>query len=382
MNGYTIYQLTARDESKGNGTAGNYHIYFSSDIRDFGREYSDPEFEDIDSWEMVEELVDNKCAIAKELCEQESTCVSYEDIEKMQERLEAGVQAKPQAKDSKEDLQYYISNIEEALEAGDLSEDMEAELNILLDHYSEELEALEKQEQEDKNRKENNNMNEEGRRKYDIYREMMDDIPNLEKLVREYLTRNNMTEYGIFFSVADEDNRLYFCDIEYGNGEPHSYRRIYKRLTKEALVKFFGLTTPVKVSSDSIGIPAKYRDYVRKLFRKYGHDFECPYFAEFNDGVIIACKDLDTLFDKIDKYIDDARTEIIEDAQDEYNRVLNDTTFVDPATAAQNAAENHIISEVYKLFGIVSPAETIGREDIKREAQILLDLFERRTGEA
>ena len=73
--------------------------------------------------------------------------------------------------------------------------------------------------------------------KYDIYNEMMTDIPNLENRIRQSLTENGYTIYTVFLSVQDEENRLYFCDIEYG-GSPEKYNRIYGGKTREAIEKF------------------------------------------------------------------------------------------------------------------------------------------------
>ena len=75
--------------------------------------------------------------------------------------------------------------------------------------------------------------------KYDIYTEMMNDIPELENRIRQSLMEREYTIYTVFLAVQDEENRLYFCDIEYGNGTPEGYNRIYKNLSKEALEKFF-----------------------------------------------------------------------------------------------------------------------------------------------
>ena len=85
MNGYTIYEVTARDEKQGNGTAGEFAIYFSSDVRECGISNSYAEYEGIDSLEVAEELCGGKdakaYAEAKEELEQESTAVTYEMIE-------------------------------------------------------------------------------------------------------------------------------------------------------------------------------------------------------------------------------------------------------------------------------------------------------------
>ena len=88
INGYTIYMLTARDEKHGNGTEGEYNIYFSSDIRDFGVEYSTPEYDGIDSLDVALELCGDNTAMIKEALETEYTAVSYDDIEEEKQRRE------------------------------------------------------------------------------------------------------------------------------------------------------------------------------------------------------------------------------------------------------------------------------------------------------
>jgi hypothetical protein len=90
INGYSIYQaVTARDEESHRCQIGNYNIYFSSDIRDYGLSYSDPNWEDIDSLEIAIELCDDNYAIAKEIAESTSTCVSFEEIEQIERNLGA-----------------------------------------------------------------------------------------------------------------------------------------------------------------------------------------------------------------------------------------------------------------------------------------------------
>ena len=97
MNGYTIMQVTARDEKNGNGTAGEFAIYFSSDIRDYGVAYSYPEYDGLETLEQCEEICTAKDSVnyakARELCEQESTAVSFEDIEQKLKEIEAEQEA-------------------------------------------------------------------------------------------------------------------------------------------------------------------------------------------------------------------------------------------------------------------------------------------------
>ena len=92
INGYTIMEVTARDEKQGNGTAGEYAIFFSSDIRDYGVAYSTPEYDGIGSLDEAEAICNSKdnvtYAKARTICEQESTAVTYEDIEQKVQELE------------------------------------------------------------------------------------------------------------------------------------------------------------------------------------------------------------------------------------------------------------------------------------------------------
>lgn len=92
INGYTIYQaVSKRDQENYNCTIGNYNIYFSSDIRDFGISYSYAEFEDIDTLENAIEFCDSNFAKAREYCENKSTCVSFEEIEEIEKKLDNGM---------------------------------------------------------------------------------------------------------------------------------------------------------------------------------------------------------------------------------------------------------------------------------------------------
>ena len=93
MNGYTIYAATERDEKKYSGiTAGCFYSYFSSDIRDSGitfcAEYYEMEYGTIE--DALNDIATDEYAIARELCEKESTCVSFEDIENKLAEMHTG----------------------------------------------------------------------------------------------------------------------------------------------------------------------------------------------------------------------------------------------------------------------------------------------------
>lgn len=69
INGYTIYQLSERDVNNEfyNAEPGNYVIYLSSDIREYGRTNSTPEYEDIETLNECFEICDGVTAIAYEI---------------------------------------------------------------------------------------------------------------------------------------------------------------------------------------------------------------------------------------------------------------------------------------------------------------------------
>ena len=91
LNGYTIYEVTERDaKHDASKTAGEYEIYFSSDIRDYGLSNSYAEFDGIDNLNVAMELCSGNTAIAKEICESVSTCVDSADIEKVEKMLDDG----------------------------------------------------------------------------------------------------------------------------------------------------------------------------------------------------------------------------------------------------------------------------------------------------
>jgi len=92
---------------------------------------------------------------------------------------------------------------------------------------------------------------------YDIYRAMMQDIPEIEATIRERLTNDGYTVYTVFLSVAVEAERLYFVDIEYSkNGD---YNRIYRRMDKDALLKYFHISNPCATCkyNDACGDPER-----------------------------------------------------------------------------------------------------------------------------
>lgn len=90
MNGYTIMQATDRDESRHGYTSGSYYIFCSSDLRDYGVAYSLPEYDDIDSLAVAEELcLGSNYARAKAIVERETTCATYDEIAKVERKLDS-----------------------------------------------------------------------------------------------------------------------------------------------------------------------------------------------------------------------------------------------------------------------------------------------------
>lgn len=91
MNGYTIFETTKRDEKDGY-TAGEFFVYMSSDIREFGREYSYPEFEGCGTLaEAVENIADDYTARAVEIVGRRYTAIDWEEVEEVARKLAGGV---------------------------------------------------------------------------------------------------------------------------------------------------------------------------------------------------------------------------------------------------------------------------------------------------
>ena len=94
VNGYTIYEATsARDEANYNCHVGEYNIYLSSDIRDFGLSNSYPEYESVDSLAVAEAMCGaSQYAVAVDLAEElsSSTVQDMDLVLEIERRLEAG----------------------------------------------------------------------------------------------------------------------------------------------------------------------------------------------------------------------------------------------------------------------------------------------------
>ena len=90
INGYTIYECTARDERNGDGLEGSYNLYFSSDIRDYGREFSDVEWNAATLEEALAWATGTNYARAKEIVEQRATAADVAEILAVEARLDNG----------------------------------------------------------------------------------------------------------------------------------------------------------------------------------------------------------------------------------------------------------------------------------------------------
>ena len=93
INGYTIYQATARDAARDNVEKGYFYLYFSSDIREYGRAYSYIEYE-AGSLEEAEALANGtNYAMAREYVEANTTAATYEEIEAVEKMMDSGLSA-------------------------------------------------------------------------------------------------------------------------------------------------------------------------------------------------------------------------------------------------------------------------------------------------
>ena len=90
INGYTIYQATARDEEKYNVESGYFYLYFSSDIRDYGISCSDYDYEAGSLEESISFATCTNYAMAKEYVEQSTTAATYDEIAEIEKLLDAG----------------------------------------------------------------------------------------------------------------------------------------------------------------------------------------------------------------------------------------------------------------------------------------------------
>lgn len=91
VNGYTIFQATARDAAQDSSIeAGYFYLYFSSDIRDYGRAYSYVEMEAGSLAEAEAFATGSNYAAAREYVEASSTAATYEEIAEIERQLDAG----------------------------------------------------------------------------------------------------------------------------------------------------------------------------------------------------------------------------------------------------------------------------------------------------
>ena len=122
VNGYTIYEaVTQRDEDTYNCHVGEYNIYLSSDIRDFGLSNSYPEYESIDSLSVAEAMCGaSQYAVAVDLAEElsSSTVQDMDLVLEIERRLEAGeaLETIRLCSDTESDRLY--DSVTEALNAG------------------------------------------------------------------------------------------------------------------------------------------------------------------------------------------------------------------------------------------------------------------------
>lgn len=91
VNGYTIYQATARDVTRHNVEEGYFYLYFSSDIREYGLAFSYIEFE-AGSLEEAEAIATGtNYAAAREYVEASTTAATYEEVAEIEAHLDAGL---------------------------------------------------------------------------------------------------------------------------------------------------------------------------------------------------------------------------------------------------------------------------------------------------
>ena len=105
MNGYTIYESTARDVKRGDAVdVGEFYLYFSRDIREYGREFSDAEWGPCGTLKEAEEWASGETTIytpvALEAVANVSTCIDFADVEKLVNAMENGAEIDPEDVDN------------------------------------------------------------------------------------------------------------------------------------------------------------------------------------------------------------------------------------------------------------------------------------------
>jgi hypothetical protein len=100
VNGYTIYQATARDAANRNVEEGYFYLFFSSDIRDYGLSNCDWDWEAGSIEEAEAFATGTNYAIAKEIVEETTTAASFEEIQEVEAKLDSGMSREEIEEDS------------------------------------------------------------------------------------------------------------------------------------------------------------------------------------------------------------------------------------------------------------------------------------------
>lgn len=103
INGYTIYQATARDESKYDVCEGYFYLYFSSDIRDYGLTNCDWDMETGTIEQAEAFAASTNYAVAKEIVEETTTAASFEEIAEVEAKLDNGMSREDIESEDEED---------------------------------------------------------------------------------------------------------------------------------------------------------------------------------------------------------------------------------------------------------------------------------------
>jgi len=75
----------------------------------------------------------------------------------------------------------------------------------------------------------------DAKEKYNIYCKMFENAHKLSETINSLLVSKNYKVYDCYVSVGSEEKNEYFLSIEYGNGTPDGYRRIYGNYTEKAV---------------------------------------------------------------------------------------------------------------------------------------------------
>ena len=121
VNGYTIYQATARDAANRNVEEGYFYLFFSSDIRDYGLSNCDWDWEAGSIEEAEAFATGTNYAAAKAIVEETTTAASFEEIAEVESKLDNGMTREEIEEENEKEIDTMTTNELKDILAGKLA---------------------------------------------------------------------------------------------------------------------------------------------------------------------------------------------------------------------------------------------------------------------